>query len=476
MRYFFDQYSEFIEFDSRRDRGYVPITSETLTKRHEVALPKSLIRGARILDLGSCLGATGAWSLAHGAASYTGVEVQPLMAETSNNLLSKHWSNYTIVNQDIESFLKNNNEHFDVVVMFGVIYVFLNIYEILKQISKIANTIVIDSSYPSWAANPDAPVLDLTKTLHINSAELGKAFSGVGIRPNPGALRLMLETLGFEDTEGLLYPTPLDNKEQHDAYITSLKREGFKSTLPARYMLRFVNTGKNTLTVKDAVINNNVSTLSSMKDKPATAWKFDSAVAGRFQDEADKHIPDYQRVINLTVGLIKQIYKPSAKIIDVGSALGYTVDTLISAGYSNTVGCECSQDMINQSKHRDKIILSSSLPPGPWDIVIANWTLHFIQHRREYLEDIYTNLNPGGMLILTDKMSHSNTSENLYHQFKRSKGVTDEEIGYKKNSLLGVLTTKPINWYLETLKEIGFDDIQIINTAFMFSTIYARRY
>jgi hypothetical protein len=84
-------------------------------------------------------------------------------------------------------------------------------------------------------------------------------------------------------------------------------------------------------------------------------------------------------------------------------------------------------------------------------------------------------MEPGGVFILSDKMSHTQETENLYYNFKRLKGVSDTEIQIKKQQLVGVLVTKPITWYLETLKEIGFTNIQIINSSLMFATIYARK-
>ena len=84
-------------------------------------------------------------------------------------------------------------------------------------------------------------------------------------------------------------------------------------------------------------------------------------------------------------------------------------------------------------------------------------------------------MNENGVLIVSDKMNHTIELENMYHKMKLDNGATPAEIQRKKESIVGVLTTKPLEWYLDTLKKIGFSNIQIINSKFMFNTIYARK-
>jgi uncharacterized glyoxalase superfamily protein PhnB len=104
------------------------------------------------------------------------------------------------------------------------------------------------------------------------------------------------------------------------------------------------------------------------------------------------------------------------------------------------------------------------------DIQVApNGEKHF------YVKDIYDNMSENGMLILSDKMAFTEDIESLYHNFKRSNGVTEDEIKSKKQSLIGVLNTKSFMWYLNTMEKIGFRDIQIINANMMFNTLYARK-
>jgi tRNA (cmo5U34)-methyltransferase len=220
-----------------------------------------------------------------------------------------------------------------------------------------------------------------------------------------------------------------------------------------------------------------------MKAAPETSgsahWQFDPEVAQRFQQEARDHIPDYQRVIDLSADTLEQLWGQGSRdqaVCDVGSALGHTIDCLGQRGWTNVWGVESSQAMWDQSQHQDRVILSSEFPEDrAWDAVLANWTLHFVCERRAYMESVYRSLASGGLFIVTDKMTHTPEQEALYYAFKRANGVSDEVIAGKRQRLEGVLVTEPLTWYLNTLADIGFEDIQVINARWMFVTILARR-
>lgn len=209
-----------------------------------------------------------------------------------------------------------------------------------------------------------------------------------------------------------------------------------------------------------------------------TSWTFDQNVANRFQHEAQAHIPDYDRVIDLSMACVRQVFGPDLgiHIVDVGSALGHTMHRFITAGYQNVHGIDNSPAMIGSSLYPDRVFNSSQfVGQDQWHVVLANWTLHFVQEREQYLSNIFAGMKSGGLLIVTDKMDHSTELENLYHDFKRSNGVSEQIIHTKKESLQGVLTTQPLSWYMDVLNKLGFQQVQVINTRYMFSTLYARK-
>jgi trans-aconitate methyltransferase len=206
-------------------------------------------------------------------------------------------------------------------------------------------------------------------------------------------------------------------------------------------------------------------------------WAFDDEVARRFQQEAKTHIPDYERVISMCVDIVNYNFpEKDAKIIDIGSALGFTVDKFLQAGYQQVHGLEISDSMKNNSLHKDRIIISDKMPNEHYNVVLANWTLHFILERREYLTDIFNSLSPNGLLILSDKMSQPWPMKELYYNWKRANGVSQETIFAKEQKLKGVLETKPLSWYLEILEKIGFREVECINSRFGFNTLICKKF
>lgn len=146
---------EFIDLDPRRHRmwqkglGYT-VDQEFMHIRHECFLEGLSLEGKTVLDLGSCIGYSGSWSLLNGAKFYQGVEFSKDLADISINLLDKYFdkSTWNIKVESIEDFLKNNINNYDVVIASGVIYSFYNPIPFLDNLANIANTIIIESIQP----------------------------------------------------------------------------------------------------------------------------------------------------------------------------------------------------------------------------------------------------------------------------------------------------------------------------------------
>lgn len=205
-----------------------------------------------------------------------------------------------------------------------------------------------------------------------------------------------------------------------------------------------------------------------------TTWQFDASVASRFQKEAETHIPDYEKVITMCIEYASPFSKKST-IIDIGSALGHTVDRFISVGYVNTIGVEASLDMINSSKHSKSIIHSNAFPHIKCDIVLMNWTLHFIKHKYKYLIDVISSINTGGIFILTDKTMQSPLVKNAYYDFKRANGVPNSYIFNKEQQLADSMYVDDVPFYIDILYKVGFSSVEIINARFGFVTFLCHK-
>ena len=187
-------------------------------------------------------------------------------------------------------------------------------------------------------------------------------------------------------------------------------------------------------------------------------WTFDDKVAEIFPSHARQHIPGYDRVIQKTLDICADYCADSA-IVDVGCAVGETLTQLHHQGFTNLYGIDNSQSMLDRCPKNigAEYILSDNFNIDlKFDVIIINWTLHFIKDKKNYLEQVRKRLNPGGTLVLTDKTSEDLFTLKHYHNIKRQNGVSEAEVVAKQKSLENVMHIKDVQWYLTTFEVLGF--------------------
>jgi SAM-dependent methyltransferase len=493
----FDNYPAFYEDDNRRNRGFNPTSKAFLEAKFGVLLPETLVSDRHVLDLGSGNGAAGQWVLANGAKSYTGVEVQKNYATQSKQLLV-HWQDKAlIIHSDVRSYLQNaGSDSFDLVLLAGVLYHFVDTQYIIDQACRVAKEqVVVETSYPRGMRSGKLP-LDVAITEYVTDQEVNldtgdQSMLGISAATSLSALDILFRLNGFSKQEvKLSFPLKPETAIYDETALGN-------NDLPTRFAVRyFLNKTKQPLTTLESNLPTQSGQKLSWENDPvakaktdqyqkqaaslssnaeAGQWKFDAQVAEVFDGIARREIPDYLRVIDLCVRVINKSEKQQPKIIDVGSATGETLKQLHEAGYKNIYGVESSKDMIDRSFDQATLIHSEDFPTehGPFDYVLNNWTLHFIRNPLEYLKCIKENMSAGGVLILSDKVSSSELTHNLYYDYKRENGVTEEEIEKKRKQIEGILVTYPSSWYLNALSNLGFQQIEIVNANTAFVTFMA---
>jgi len=206
-------------------------------------------------------------------------------------------------------------------------------------------------------------------------------------------------------------------------------------------------------------------------------WEFNKELAPNFVDHARKHIPDYDKVIDLSINLCNNYYDKDSAIIDVGCASGETLIRLNNNQFANLYGVDNSQAMLDVCpKNIATYIISDDYPTSlpKMDVIICNCTLHFIKDKISYLQSIKDNLNEGGTFILSEKTTLEPLMIEEYHKFKIEKGVTEEEIKIKEKQLLDVMFINDTEWYIRTLKDLGFEKVNVVNAHYCFNTFICR--
>jgi len=201
------------------------------------------------------------------------------------------------------------------------------------------------------------------------------------------------------------------------------------------------------------------------------SWKFDQSVAKIFPDHARAHIPHYEEVLEQCLQLCS-LYKNDAAIVDVGVATGETIAKLANAGFNHLYGIDNSQEMLNACPPGIATLINSDTFPESikFDVILINWTLHFIESKQAYLNKVYDALQSGGALFISEKISNAKILKKFYYDLKRSHGVTEEEISAKEASLEGVMFINDIEWYLRVLKDLGFEEVYVVNAYWSFAS------
>ena len=104
------------------------------------------------------------------------------------------------------------------------------------------------------------------------------------------------------------------------------------------------------------------------------SWKFDSAVADIFSSHARKHIPDYDKVITLSVDLCRDRASLDSPILEIGCAVGETVNLLHAKGFTNIHAVDNSEHMLQKcNPHIAQYYCSDTFPTThiKFDMVIC---------------------------------------------------------------------------------------------------------
>lgn len=224
------------------------------------------------------------------------------------------------------------------------------------------------------------------------------------------------------------------------------------------------------------------------------AFQFDESVVSVFPDMIQRSVPGYQTILTGIGELTPQFVKPHSRIYDLGCSLG-AVTLTIRRKLENTpceiIAVDNSSAMIDRaqsylaafhSEVKVDFVLDdiANIQIENASLVVLNFTLQFIapDKREALLQKIYDGLNPGGALILSEKIHFSdatiqNAIEHLHLQFKRANGYSELEISQKRASLDNVLISDTNEQHLQRLQKVGFNHANCWLQAYNFASFLA---
>jgi len=214
--------------------------------------------------------------------------------------------------------------------------------------------------------------------------------------------------------------------------------------------------------------------------KISRTWSFDKKVSKAFDKHVKQSIPLYDE-FHKQISKIAEFYcKDESLIYDLGCSTGKFINQISKIKKKNLsiVGIDNSKKMIEicklktKSIKKNKIILKCGdmfdIKFEKSDLIICCLVLPFFTREKQekLINKIYKSLNDGGAAIFLNKsiskFSHfENIFNQLYYDFKLSKGISSKDVLKKTQSLRSAHTTNTTQDDQLFLKKIGFQKIDI---------------
>jgi tRNA (cmo5U34)-methyltransferase len=228
------------------------------------------------------------------------------------------------------------------------------------------------------------------------------------------------------------------------------------------------------------------------KIEKSSDFKFDSIVVNVFDDMVVRSVPFYLEFQRMITELSADYAKPGTSLYDLGCSTGTTLISLnkILDDSINFIGIDNSQEMLDmcrgnfekegfkrnyELKYSD---LNKHVEISNASVVVMCLTLQFIRpvYRKKLVKSIYDQLNPGGCLILIEKVIAENTEFNrqmikFYYDFKKRNNYDELEISQKREALENVLIPYKLSENIEMLGEEGFRAVETFFKWYNFTGI-----
>jgi len=222
---------------------------------------------------------------------------------------------------------------------------------------------------------------------------------------------------------------------------------------------------------------------------------FDKSVAHVFPDMIRRSVPGYDNLIPL-IGIIAEKFVTNhSTIYDLGCSLG--ASSLSIRRRLKVEGCkiiaidnaeamieQCRENMAKEATDNIPVevvcgdILNTNISNA--SLVVLNFTLQFIEpaKRLELLLKISHGLNPGGALIISEKIVSDDDSEqtlieDLQLKFKSANGYSDLEISQKRSALDNVLIPDTLDTHKKRLHDAGFSQVIVWQQSLNFISMIA---
>lgn len=223
-------------------------------------------------------------------------------------------------------------------------------------------------------------------------------------------------------------------------------------------------------------------------------FRFDDTVASVFPDMIQRSVPGYSNIIAMTGLLAARHAQDHTRCYDLGCSLGASTLAMASQLQNREIGfiavdnsaamlSRCQQAISRLTTPADIQLICDSLQNITVEnasVVVLNFTLQFVplSERDAVIRNIYRGLQPGGALILSEKIFFENpvmqelTTE-LHHAFKMANGYSEMEVSQKRSALENVLIPETLEAHEQRLRSAGFENFGVWFQCFNFISLVA---
>jgi tRNA (cmo5U34)-methyltransferase len=228
--------------------------------------------------------------------------------------------------------------------------------------------------------------------------------------------------------------------------------------------------------------------------KKVSDFKFNNKVAKVFDDMVNRSVPFYGEIQRMISELAADYIQPGTNVYDLGCSTGTTMiamDTMIPDDVK-FIGLDDSKEMLHKCDQK----LNEAGFKRPYELIEANMqerfkienasvavlclTLQFIRpiSREKVLKTIYDGLQPGGVLILAEKILAEESQFNrnfikYYYNMKRRNDYSEMEISQKREALENVLIPYKLSENISMLRGVGFSHCEVFFKWYNFSGLIA---
>jgi len=228
--------------------------------------------------------------------------------------------------------------------------------------------------------------------------------------------------------------------------------------------------------------------------KEVRPFQFDENVAKVFPDMISRSVPGYDLIVHILESITEKFVQEGSNIYDLGCSLGASALSMmhginqknvhliaIDNSYPMIKKCKSYLDLYHSPAEIDLICSDiQNVKIENASVVVMNFTLQFIepQKRDKIIQEIYNGMNPGGVLILSEKISfpdekQHNLNDELHLNFKKQQGYSHLEISQKRSSLDNVLIRDSLDIHKKRILKAGFTTFEMWFRCYNFVSMLA---